>query len=109
MSDDLISRSALMKRLKTQIKQITPIEESRDMFFHDSGVNGAITGAWLEAKNAPAVDAVEVVHGKWRKVYVCSDERLWAYRCDKCNAENPRGSYYCPNCGAKMDGGSEDG
>ena len=52
----------------------------------------------------PKVDAVEVVHGKWEKVYTCHGERLWAYSCDLCKAENGKKSNYCPNCGAKMDG-----
>lgn len=58
---EYIEREAVMKRIKAHIKQITPIEESRDMFFHDSGINGEATGAWLEVKNAPAADVVEVV------------------------------------------------
>lgn len=45
---------------------------------------------------------VEAVHGQWQKTYTCSGERLWAYVCDQCKEENPRASYYCPNCGADM-------
>ena len=55
--------------------------------------------------NAPTVDAVEVVHGRW------IDEYPYV-RCSECNAEwvncrtdnEPSLFYYCPNCGAKMDG-----
>ena len=63
----------------------------------------------LELLEGDAVDAVEVVHGRWEK-----DEP------DKCGNRKPRcsvcGEYhlawwadythcnYCPNCGAKMDG-----
>ena len=54
-------------------------------------------------KNIKAVDAVEVVHGRWRKTYTCSGEWLWGYECDQCKADSPRASNYCPNCGAKMD------
>ena len=58
----------------------------------------------------PTVDAVEVVHGDW------VDEYPYV-RCSVCNAEwincitdnEPKLFYYCPNCGAKMDGGNEDG
>lgn len=59
--------------------------------------------------DAPTVDAVEVVYGHW-----CWEGRFRA--CSEC------GSYveftktlgashwkYCPYCGAKMDGGNEDG
>ena len=51
----------------------------------------------------PTVDAVEVVHARWEKVYVCQGERLWAYGCERCKAENGKKSNYCPNCGAKME------
>ena len=55
------------------------------------------------------VDAVEVVHGRW------IDEYPYA-RCSVCNAEwincttdnDPKLFYYCPNCGAKMDGDGND-
>ena len=62
--------------------------------------------------DAPTVDAVEVVHGRWVEVddgvligqgkhFECSECKLWAMPW--------RLSNYCPNCGAKMDGGDEDG
>ena len=59
----------------------------------------------------PTVDAVEVVHGRWiwneeNECWVCSN-------CEMSALNNYRGnstdSNYCPNCGAKMDGGNEDG
>ena len=65
--------------------------------------------------DAPTVDAVEVVHGRWivsgcgfdccsecRKVY--ADGYLTAMGIKARTQFN-----YCPNCGAKMDGGNEDG
>ena len=60
---------------------------------------------------APAVDAV--VHGRW----VLGGERDWNMYCSVCGGscwyydyEQTIGeSNYCPNCGAKMDGGNEDG
>ena len=60
-------------------------------------------------KDAPTVDAVEVVHGEWGEIYTCHGERLWGYKCIQCEQDNPNKSNYCPNCGAKMDGGNEDG
>ena len=65
----------------------------------------------------PTVDAVEVVHGRWidRKI---DDFRMWELRCSECDwvgisnydaYDEPYDFNYCPNCGAKMDGGNEDG
>lgn len=57
-----------------------------------------------------AVDAVEVVHGLWEK----ASETMPIYRCSICKERNlfKNGnnvlSNYCPNCGAKIDGGNED-
>lgn len=60
-------------------------------------------------ESRPNVDAVEVVHGRWEpredvKGFVCCSV------CHDCNIydEWPDGKKwnYCPNCGAKMDGGS---
>ena len=68
----------------------------------------------------PKVDAVEVVHGNW----VQTTENLgWAdVMCGECSnchetfivdEEDSFDDFamwkYCPNCGAKMDGGNEDG
>ena len=62
--------------------------------------------------DAPTVDAVEVVHGRW--VLRQDDGYEW-HECSSCraqplndNVERPVLSDYCPNCGAKMDGGNEN-
>ena len=52
------------------------------------------------------VDIVPVKHGKW---LICSDG-YYPY-CSECKNE-PQGRVmtdYCPNCGAKMDGGDKNG
>ena len=48
--------------------------------------------------NAPTVDAVEVVHGRWLK-------RNWSVTCSVCGSLSIAhdGKNYCPYCGAKMD------
>ena len=70
-----------------------------------------MVAGWLN--DAPAVDAVEVVHGHWYEHYgitICShcqamfDTDLKMLQVPS-TWEMPN---YCPNCGAKMDGGNED-
>lgn len=60
---------------------------------------------------APTVDAVPVVHGEWiptKMIDVYSGrEIIDGYICDQCGRDAMRKSNYCPNCGAKMDGGAE--
>lgn len=116
--DEYIEREALLNRLKTKVKRITPIEESRDMFYHDSGVNGALTAAMLEVENAPAADVVPVVHGRWIEKTDLYDKgfyiskKIW-YECSWCGMKTAWkdecfsmgvGYNFCPNCGARMDG-----
>lgn len=56
---------------------------------------------------APAVDAVEVVHGQWVYDHWCE------FKCSVCGEYSSSKPYkgkenYCPNCGAKMDGGKNE-
>nr|DAD55352.1 MAG TPA: zinc-ribbon containing domain [Podoviridae sp. ct5O42] len=55
----------------------------------------------------PVADVAPVVHGVW--VCVNKIDPISGYRCSKCRRRvgfdlTP----YCPNCGAKMDGGDND-
>lgn len=68
---------------------------------------------WDKAKQAlasvPAADVVPVVHGEWNADETCSlcgeksteglDATTWNYWLPN----------YCPHCGAKMDGGADNG
>lgn len=51
---------------------------------------------WLES--LPMVDAVPVVHGEWSG---CAMN----WKCSSCKQNSRYTSNYCPNCGARMDGG----
>ena len=56
--------------------------------------------------NAPTIDAVEVVHGRW--VF----DRPNHYKCSLCDAMWSgvvRFMKFCPDCGMPMDGGATDG
>lgn len=59
--------------------------------------------------DTPTVDAVEVVHGKWiEKEYCEPSGGYYLFHCSECCAPNAMERNYCPNCGAKMDGGNDD-
>lgn len=54
----------------------------------------------------PSADVEEVRHGEWEYYTI----GVTSYReCSVCGENSPSGfkSPYCPNCGAKMDGGKE--
>lgn len=91
---DLISRSALIEKLKI------PAEHEYHKYRKD-----AFAECLDYVRDLPTIEAVPVVHGEWIKEmgaffprYICSACR------EKYGAEWYR---HCPSCGAKMKGGAE--
>ena len=95
---DLISREALREDFyeleihgTMAVKAVLPIIEER-------------------IDNLPAVDAVEVVHAKWERLKYVNG---WA-RCSRCESTwelekiDAFNMTFCPNCGARMQGGSDE-
>lgn len=97
MATDLISS----KKLIDAIKSMRVVFGGEDVF-PDHVKNSVI----LAINVQPAVDAEPVRHGRW------SHEINNLYGCSECfNSETmsrKRLKPYCPNCGAKMDGGKQD-
>lgn len=68
-----------------------------------------------EMQKLPAADVAPVVHGEWimtlyttisKRGRVISNKK---FACSECGYSNGRKqTNYCPNCGAKMDGGAEN-
>ena len=53
----------------------------------------------------PAADVADVVHGKWCENGIAGSMLV---KCSVCGFDCGANSFsYCPNCGAKMDGGNE--
>lgn len=48
---------------------------------------------------APTIDAEPVRHGRW------SSDDFGVWYCSECGSSQIKRSYFCPECGAKMDGG----
>ena len=71
------------------------------MDYADTGIEFDGEGVANAIANAPTVDAVEVVHGRWL-------EGKTLEKCSICGKKGFPDWNYCPNCGAKMDGGNED-
>lgn len=53
-------------------------------------------------------DVVEVKHGKWLHKKIDKINYYVYGQCSNC-LERKRIDNYCPNCGAKMDGGADNG
>ena len=52
----------------------------------------------------PAADVAPVVHGRW---IIHDDEFGLTCECSVCHIETMGDGNFCPNCGAKMDGGED--
>ena len=93
MNDDLISRAALLDSY--DVCKVTEYDES--------GCGVTYMAVSVDAiKNAPAVDAEPVRHGRWK----LETKRLAS--CSGCgmlrDIETQTAWEFCPNCGAKMRG-----
>ena len=75
--------------------------------------HGKYLGKLLETQ--PTVDAAPVVHSQWDTVAYERHRTISAYShsCPECKYVYGdikfKGHNYCPNCGAKMDGGNDHG
>ena len=90
------------KKLISKTDLITAIRDD----VHIRGVSFARVKKHIE--DAPIVDAVEVVHGRWEKRLVDAEMQYYTDDCSICGCSGEYWYKYCPNCGAKMDGGNED-
>jgi hypothetical protein len=70
--------------------------------------NAAIDIARCRVGDAPTIDATPARHGEWRIVNVPKKWGGPTLRCSECNTGTTYKWNYCPNCGAKMDGGAEN-
>ena len=58
-----------------------------------------------KVKNAPTIEAEPVKHGRW----IIVNHKECFCRCSECGCMPMYKYNYCPNCGAKMDGGADNG
>ena len=74
------------------------------------GYDAAIGRALIAVRSESAADVQSVKHGKWKNVAGMNS------KCSVCSHYFPVTEFdsrpfdinYCPNCGARMDGGNED-
>ena len=58
-----------------------------------------------DIKGMKAADVVPVRHGHWNAINQIAIGMSWKYRCNDCGCPQEYTHNYCPNCGARMDGG----
>ena len=100
------------------IRRDYAIDAALDVYYDTPDID--LSGEKFEAAilKIPAADVAPVRHGRWISLTDCSNAGVYCSVCHKkvykedyaiCNRKNKLRSDYCPNCGAKMDGGHEDG
>lgn len=97
----------MAKKIKRLINVTDLIEAINDELYMDESTKAAFRSIVYQQ---PLIDAVPVVHGRWIEVrgrYICSECKSRASLHSGGIGQNL--SHYCPNCGAKMDGGVSDG
>ena len=77
-----------------------------------NGCRAGLTYARSIVATRPTIDAEPVRRGKWEYAEdeVLDDLTFSAWKCSCCGyyAYKPELWHYCPKCGARMDGGTED-
>ena len=75
---------------------------------YELGINTGLHRAEEEVEMLPTADVAEVRHGEWEEyldghelMCSCCKTTFWN---EDCNG----GTNYCPDCGAKMDGGNKE-
>lgn len=103
---EYIDRANLIARIEYYVTHTT----------EGKGEHYAYSVVLNEVLNRPAADVVPVVHGKWIRPHWKNSD--YCCDCSECDGEamhreyqwNKKGIYpICPNCGAKMDGGADNG
>ncbi len=104
MENDLISREDALALIKS--------EYLASLGVHDRKRASGFQGAYQLLYDLPAVDAAPVVHGRWEfPVFTDNEDGLDPrVKCSACGGVEAAFARwkYCPNCGAKMDGGNND-
>ena len=112
MAKEYIEREAFIKNAETRYcgpcKEIG--KDSNGLKCRACGVDEMVG----DIEDTPAADVAEVVHGRWMLERE-PDGKTYCFHCSACDSGfshisiyNVGDWNYCPNCGAKMDGGEEN-
>ena len=104
------------------LRRLIDLDEIKPICFPSTEMDGLDVVRYLNT--LPTVDAVEVVHGRWRqKILVGGFAEEWGYVCSECGctvsdrsnlgigryASKNQRLNYCPNCGVNMMDGDGNG
>lgn len=115
----------MAKYIEREAAMLTPVLPKEYRQYQTDNLDDAYEQGWEDAlnnlKNAPAADVAPVVHGRWEETdlvelqgTISETMRIpnMGLRCTACaHVFDKRLLWkdnYCPNCGAKMNGGTNE-
>lgn len=113
MSDDLISKGSIYKKIAEREdlarKRVLDTPTNSPCYMRYVAQLNERTALKHMIADEPTIEAEPVVHGRWTG-------KGFVYECSVCRKREPESTkeyadlywHYCPNCGAKMDGGDQD-
>ncbi len=113
MADDFIKREALIKEISSISITMNIGQVNNCKTLLENVIKSYCQAVLKKVKEAPAADVVEVRHGEWKDTDWAGVSVKGYMACSQCNVMIPTCDdnryclgylYFCPNCGAKMDG-----
>ena len=85
------------------------VDAAVDVYYNTPDVNLSCEKFETAIFKIPAADVAPVRHGCWERVIPSKSAAKWSTRvsCSNCHSAGYAHHKYCPNCGAKMDGGAD--
>ena len=87
------------------------VDAAVDVYYNTPDVNLSCEKFEAAILKIPAADVAPVRHGCWERVIPSKSAAKWSTKvsCSNCHSAGYTHHRYCPNCGAKMDGGADNG
>ena len=87
------------------------VDAAVDVYYNTPDINLSCEKFETAIFKIPAADVAPVRHGCWERVIPSKSAAKWSTRvsCSNCHSAGYAHHKYCPNCGAKMDGGADNG
>ena len=91
------------------IKLEYAIDAVLDVYYNTPDINLSCEKFEAAILKIPAADVAPVRHGCWERVIPSKSAAKWSTKvsCSNCHSAGYAHHKYCPNCGAKMDGGAD--
>lgn len=100
---EYIEREAISEKIRKYYYKNPPNSS------YGEGFDRGLDRAQRAILDAPAADVAPVRHGDWEIVLGSNGNEYMVCTCCRVSQDLTGVFTYCPNCGARMDGGSENG